>query len=378
MNDVTPPDQIAFIDLARQQQALRGKIDAAVARVLDHGQYVMGPEVGALEQALAGFCGARHAITCASGTDALLLALMAEGLRPGDAVVVPSFTFCATAEMVCLLGGVPVFADVREDSFNLDPESLKAAVATAATLGLRLRGVISVDLFGQPCQYAAIEQVAHGNGLWLISDAAQSFGGSYGGRRVGRIGDITTTSFFPSKPLGCYGDGGAVFTDDDALAETIRSLRVHGQGRDKYDNVRVGINGRLDTIQAAILLEKLAIFPDELAAREAVAARYAAILPPEAVPPAVMDGTRSAWALYTIRTAPRDAAQQRLQRHGIPSMVYYRCPLHRQTAYRGFPVAGNGLPVSERLAETVLSLPMHPYLGPEDQARVAAALAVAD
>lgn len=377
MNDA-PPDRVAFIDLACQQQALRGRIDAAIARVLDHGQYVMGPEVGELERALAGFCGARHAITCASGTDALLLALMAEGLRPGDAVVVPSFTFCATAEMVCLLGGVPVFADVREDSFNLDAESLKAAVATAATLGLPLRGVISVDLFGQPCQYAGIEQVARENGLWLVSDAAQSFGGSYEGRGVGRIGDITTTSFFPSKPLGGYGDGGAVFTDDDALAETIRSLRVHGQGRDKYDNVRIGINGRLDTLQAAILLEKLAVLSEELASREAAAARYATMLPPEVALPAVMAGVRSAWALYTVRTPRRDAAQRRLQRHGIPSMVYYRCPLHLQTAYQGFPRAGNGLPVSERLAETVLSLPMHPYLGPEGQARVAAALAAAD
>lgn len=377
MNGMTP-GRVAFIDLARQQQALRGKIDAAIARVLDHGQYVMGPEVAELERALAGFSGARHAITCASGTDALLLALLAEGLRPGDAVVVPSFTFCATAEMVCVLGGVPVFADVREDSFNLDPESLKAAVSTAATLGLRLRGVISVDLFGQPCQYAAIEQVAHENGLWLISDAAQSFGGSYEGRRVGCIGDITTTSFFPSKPLGCYGDGGAVFTDDDALAETIRSLRVHGQGRDKYDNVRIGTNGRLDTIQAAVLLEKLAVFPEELAARGAVAAHYAAVLSPEVVPPAVMEGTQSAWALYTVRTAQRDAAQRRLQRHGISSMIYYRCPLHRQVAYQGFPTASNGLPVSERLAGTVLSLPMHPYIGPEDQARVAAALAAVD
>ncbi len=265
---------IAFIDLGRQQQRIRSSLDAAIARVLDRGEYIMGPEVAELEGRLAEFSGARHAITCANGTDALMLALMAKGLSAGDAVIMPSFTFCATAEPVCLLGGVPIFADVLEDTFNLDPLSLEAALRTAHRLGLPVRGVISVDLFGQPCDYDAVERFARENDLWLICDAAQAFGATYRGRKVGTIGDVTTTSFFPAKPLGCYGDGGAVFTNDSETAEVIRSLRVHGKGKDKYDNVRVGMNGRLDTLQAAILLEKLAIFVDEIDARNSVAARY--------------------------------------------------------------------------------------------------------
>lgn len=335
----------------------------------------MGPEVAELEHALASFCGARHAIACASGTDALLLALMAKGLRPGEAVVVPSFTFCASAETVCLLGGVPVFADVSERNFNLDPESLKAAVMTAARLDLRLRGVITVDLYGQPCAYEVIEPIVRENDLWLISDAAQAFGARYYDRQVGTIGDATTTSFFPAKPLGCYGDGGAVFTDDDEMAEVIRSLRIHGKGRDKYDNVRIGINGRLDTLQAAILLQKLAIFGEEIAARRSIAARYTEMLSLSFGLPEVIPGADPVWALYTIRTSARDMLQDQLQRHGVPSIIYYRCPLHRQTGYRDFPKASPSLPESERLAGSVLSLPMHPYLGAEEQSHVVAALA---
>jgi dTDP-4-amino-4,6-dideoxygalactose transaminase len=368
--DIRP---IAFVDLARQRERLRDRLDAAIARVLDHGQFIMGPEVVELEAALARFCGARHAISCANGTDALTLALMAKGLRPGEAVVVPSFTFCATAEPVCLLRGVPIFADVLEDTFNLDPRSLEAAVLTARRTGLALRGVISVDLFGQPCDYAAIERVVRENDLWLISDAAQSFGATYHNRKVGVIGDITATSFFPAKPLGCYGDGGAVFTDDDALAEILRSLRVHGQGTDKYDNVRVGINGRLDTLQAAILLEKLAIFPDEIAARDHVAARYGEFLPAGLKRPVIIDGATSVWAQYTVRTSDRDGWAKCLKEQGVPAMVYYRRPLHRQAPYEGFPIAGD-LAATDRLAGSVLSLPMHPYLSAEEQSRVAASL----
>jgi len=365
---------IAFIDLSRQQDRIRHGLDAAIGRVLDHGQYVMGPEVGELERRLGDFCGARHVITCANGTDALLLALIAKDLRAGDAVIVPSFTFCATAEPVSLLGGVPIFADVLGDTCNLDNESLKAAVLTARRLGLPLRGVISVDLFGQPCDYDAIEAVVRENSLWLICDAAQAFGATYRRRKVGTIGNITTTSFFPAKPLGCYGDGGAVFTDEDETAAIIRSLRVHGQGKDKYDNVRVGINGRLDTIQAAILLEKLAIFADEIEARNRVAARYHELLPSNVKRPVVIDNATSVWAQYTVQMDARDDWLTRLKRLAVPAAIYYARPLHRQPAYERYPRAGASLPATDRLVSAVLSLPMHPYLTVEDQARIAAGL----
>jgi len=362
---------IAFIDLGRQQQRIRSSLDAAIARVLDRGEYIMGPEVAELEGRLAEFSGARHAITCANGTDALMLALMAKGLSAGDAVIMPSFTFCATAEPVCLLGGVPIFADVLEDTFNLDPLSLEAALRTAHRLGLPVRGVISVDLFGQPCDYDAVERFARENDLWLICDAAQAFGATYRGRKVGTIGDVTTTSFFPAKPLGCYGDGGAVFTNDSETAEVIRSLRVHGKGKDKYDNVRVGMNGRLDTLQAAILLEKLAIFVDEIDARNSVAARYQELLPPNVKCPGIIDGATSVWAQYTVRVAGRTSWLSDLNERGVPAAVYYARPLHQQKAYKGYPIAGERLAASERLAQTVLSLPMHPYLVREEQLWVA-------
>jgi dTDP-4-amino-4,6-dideoxygalactose transaminase len=373
MNDASyVPHPIAFVDLEAQQRRIRPRLDAAIARVLDHGAYIMGPEVRALEEQLAAFCGAKHAISCSSGTDALVLALMAKGLRPGEAVIVPGFTFSATAEAVCLLGAVPIFADVLEDTFNIDPASIKAAIATAAERGLTLRGVITVDLFGQPCDYDVIEGLVRENGLWLVCDAAQGFGAAYRGRKVGCFGDLTTTSFFPAKPLGCYGDGGAVFTDDDAVAALLRSLRVHGQGQDKYDNVRIGMNGRLDTIQAAILLEKLAIFDDEIAARNRVAARYSSLLPESIIRPAVIDGATSVWAQYTIRIDARDEALSRLKQAGVPAMVYYRRPVQTQGAYCDFPLAGGACPVTERLAERVLSLPMHPYLSEDEQARIVA------
>lgn len=365
---------IEFIDLGRQQQRIRERIDTAVARVLDHGHYIMGPEVFELERRLSAFCDVRHTVSCANGTDALVMALMAKNLKPGDAVVVPSFTFCATAEAVSMLGGIPIFADVLEDTFNLDPASLKRAISAARDDGLRLAGVITVDLFGQPCDYDAIEPIVRENGLWLICDAAQAFGAIYRGRHVGTIGDITTTSFFPAKPLGCYGDGGAVFTDDDETADVLRSLRVHGQGKDKYDNVRIGVNGRLDTLQAAILLEKLAVFPEELEARAQVADRYGALLPAELARPTLLPGTTSAWAQYTLRTPSRDAVLARLKEHGMPAAIYYARPLHRQKAYAHYPVAGGELPATDRLTATVLSLPMHPYLTDEDQRYVAASL----
>jgi dTDP-4-amino-4,6-dideoxygalactose transaminase len=367
---------IPFIDLGAQRRRLGTKVDQAMLRVVDHSGFILGPEVAALESELSAFCGARHTISCGNGTDALALVLMAKGVRPGDAIFCPSFTFAATAEVVAWLGATPVFIDILEDTFNLDTNSLTAAIRTARDLDLRPVGLISVDLFGQAADYDAILPVCDAEGLWLLSDAAQSFGATYKGQRLGRYGCATTTSFFPAKPLGCYGDGGAIFTDDEELDATLRSLRVHGQGTDKYDNVRIGMNGRLDTIQAAILLEKLQIFEDEIAARNRVAQRYDAALADIAVVPHVLDGCQSTWAQYTIRLAPglRDPLALALKEAGIPTAIYYPKPLHRQTAYRHYPAGGNGLPVSDRLAEEVLSLPMHPYLDEVTQDRIVEAV----
>jgi dTDP-4-amino-4,6-dideoxygalactose transaminase len=370
---------IPFVDVAAQRQRLGARIDASIARVLAHCQFIMGPEVAALEEKLAAFCGARHALGCASGTDALLLALMAKGIGPGDAVICPAFTFCATAEAVALVGATPVFADVDAATFNLDPSALEAALAAARRAGLTPKAVMTVDLFGLPAAYDAIAPIAAAHGLVVIADAAQSFGAVYHDRRVGTLAPLTTTSFFPSKPLSCYGDGGAVFTDDDDLAALMRSIRIHGQGADKYDNVRIGINGRLDTIQAAVLIEKLEIFADELAAREAIARRYDAALRDVAVVPRLPEGLTSVWALYTIRlpAGARDRVMAALAAQGIPTGVYYPKPLHRQGAYRHYPVAGNRLPVTDRLADEVLSLPMHAYLDEATQDRIVAALRAA-
>jgi dTDP-4-amino-4,6-dideoxygalactose transaminase len=370
------PAPIPFIDVAAQRRRLGRSVEDAIARVLDHCQFIMGPEVRALEADLAAFCGARHAVSCASGTDALVLVLMAKGIGPGDAVVCPSFTFTATAEVVALVGATPVFADVAEESFNLDPASLERACATARECGLRPKAVIPVDLFGQPADYDPIERVARAEGLFVLDDAAQAFGATYKSRRIGAIADATATSFFPAKPLGCYGDGGAVLTDDGDLAQVMRSIRVHGEGRDKYDCVRIGLNGRMDTIQAAVLLEKLKIFPEEIVARERVAARYSAGLADLAAIPRLGEGVTSVWAQYTIRLAPgrREALAAALQPQGIPTAIYYPIPLHRQEPYRRFPVAEGGAPVSERLAEEVVSLPMHAYLDEPTQDRIIVAV----
>jgi dTDP-4-amino-4,6-dideoxygalactose transaminase len=369
-----PP--IPFIDLGAQRRRLGGRIDAALLRVVDHGAFIMGPEVRTLEGDLAAFCGASEVISCANGTDALALVLMAKAVCPGEAILCPSFTFAATAEVVAWLGATPIFVDVEPDTFNMALDSLKAGLATARQAGLKPVGIIPVDLFGQPADYDAIIPFADENGLWVLADAAQSFGAAYRGRKVGTMGLATTTSFFPAKPLGCYGDGGAVFTDDAELAAVIRSLRVHGQGSDKYDNVRIGMNGRLDTLQAAVLIEKLAIFPDEIEARNRVAARYGSGLGDVAIVPRVAEGSTSVWAQYTLRfpDGGRDAVAEALKRRGIPTAIYYPKPLHRQTAYRDYPLAGNGLPVSEALADEVLSLPMHPYLEPDVQDLIAEAV----
>jgi dTDP-4-amino-4,6-dideoxygalactose transaminase len=365
-----PP--IPFIDVAAQRRRLGRRIDEAIARVLAHCQFVMGPEVRALEAELAAFCGARHAIGVASGTDALILVLLAKGIGPGDAVFCPAFTFAATAEPVALLNATPVFVDVEEGSFNIAASSLERAIATAKQKALRPKAVIAVDLFGQPADYGAVLPVAAAEGLFVIADAAQSFGAACRGRKVGTLAPVTTTSFFPAKPLGCYGDGGAIFTDDEEMAGILRSLRIHGEGADKYDNVRIGITGRLDTIQAAVLIEKLRIFPEEIVARDRAARRYHDALGAVAVVPRIADGLSSVWAQYTVRlpAGRRADVAARLQGDGVPTAIYYPKPLHRQEAFRQCLVAGNGLPVTDRLAAEVLSLPMHAYLDEPTQDRI--------
>jgi dTDP-4-amino-4,6-dideoxygalactose transaminase len=377
MNQLSRAQAIPFIDLAAQRRRIGKPIDDAVARVMGHCQFINGPEVTQLEAALAVFSGAKHVVTCASGTDALLMVLMAGGVGRGDAVLCPSFTFSATGEAVALTGATPVFVDVDEATFNMDAASLERGIATARKAGLKPVGVIPVDLFGQSADHDAVARVAEAEGLFVLDDAAQGFGASYKGRKLGTFGLATATSFFPAKPLGCFGDGGAIFTDDAKLAETLRSIRVHGQGTDKYDNVRLGLTGRLDTMQAAILIEKLKIFEDEIAARDRVADRYARGLGNLVTVPRLASGCTSVWAQYTIRLpdgTDRDGFAAALKAQGIPTAIYYPKSMHQQTAYRDFPVADGGLPVSERLSNDVISLPMHAYLDEATQDRVIAAV----
>jgi dTDP-4-amino-4,6-dideoxygalactose transaminase len=365
MNQHMRPEPVQFIDIAAQRRRLGKSIDDAVARVLNHCQFINGPEVTALEAALAEFSGARHVVSCASGTDALLMVLMAKNVGPGDAVLCPSFTFCATGEAVALTGATPVFVDVDEATFNIDPASLTRGIATARQRGLKPRAVIPVDLFGQSADHDAIGAIAAAEGLFVLDDAAQGFGASYKGRRLGTFGLATATS--------CFGDGGAIFTDDDALADTLRSIRVHGQGSDKYDNVRLGLTGRLDTMQAAVLIEKLKIFEDEIAARNVVAERYARGLGNVVTVPRLAAGCTSVWAQYTIRLptgTDRDGFAAALKAQGIPTAIYYTKSMHQQTAYRDFPVADGGLQASESLSDDVISLPMHAYLDEPTQERV--------
>lgn len=358
---------IQFIDLTTQQQRIREEVDGRIRAVLDHGRYIMGPEVVELEERLAEIAGVSDVISCASGTDALVLGLLALDLQPGQAVIMPGFTFVATAEAVAILGGVPVFADIDPDTYLIDPQSVVAAIETARSDGLTVAGIIAVDLFGQPADYVALSSVAEMHGIWLFADAAQSFGGSNNGTAVGALAAISATSFFPAKPLGCYGDGGAIFLIEPSLAPSLRSLRVHGQGRDKYDNVRIGINGRLDTVQAAILLAKLTIFDEELQLRAEVASRYVDGLRDHVKVPFVAAQAVSAWAQFTIEIPNRTEVVLALTKRGIPTAVYYSTPLHQQTAYRHFPVANGQLKHSDRAATRVLSLPMHPYLSTADQ-----------
>ena len=357
----------AFIDLAAQREQLGDSVERAISAVLKHGQFILGPEVVELERQLASFCGARHCITCANGTDALLLALMAEGIGKGDAVFVPAFTFVATVEVAILAGATPVFVDVRQDSFNLDVESLEPAIGEAKRRGLKPRCVIPVDLYGQPADYKAIGEVAAAHGLLVVADAAQSFGASRDGRKVGTLAPYTATSFYPSKPLGGYGDGGAVFTDDDDRAGRLRALRNHGKGPDQPETELVGLNSRLDSIQAAILLEKLRLFPREIAARQERAERYAEGLGSVVKVPELMAGATSVWAQYTIITERRDALAKACRAAGIPTAIHYANALNSLPPYRQVLAAPAGLCRAEWLAERVISLPMHPYLSDETQ-----------
>jgi len=356
-----------FVDLRAQQNRIRADIERRIGAVLDHGQYIMGPEVSELEQRLAEFVGSRHCIGVASGTDALLIALMALGIGPGDEVLTSPFTFVATGETIALLGAVPVFVDIDSRSYNIDPGLLEGAV-TAAT-----KAILPVSLYGHCADFAAINSIAARHGLPVIEDGAQSFGATYHGRHSCGLSTIGCTSFFPSKPLGGYGDGGACFTDDDALAARMKQIRVHGQDR-RYNHPMIGVNGRLDTLQAAILLAKLEIFPEEVMLRARVAERYRELLGDAVVTPHVAEGCSSVYAQYTIRVEKRDEVQAYLRQKGIPTAVHYPIPLHLQPAFAPLGPVGGSFPESERAASQVISLPMHPYLETADLERVAGAV----
>ncbi len=371
MSDAASPSPLAFIDLLAQRRRLGDRIDAAIRRVLDHGGFIMGPEVREFEARLGEFGRARHVLSCANGTEAIALPLMAWNIGPGDAVFCPSFSFAATAEVVPWLGATPVFVDVLPDTYGMDAAHLELAIAGVKAEGkLRPAVVIAVDLFGQPADYPAISAVARAHGLKVIADSAQGFGCTLEGEHPLKWADCTTTSFFPAKPLGAYGDGGAVLTDDAELHAVLVSLRNHGAGTDKYDNVRIGMNSRLDTLQAAILLEKLAVFPEEIETRNRVAARYTELLAGVVTTPTVIEDGVSTWAQYTIETPDRDGLMAALRAEGVPTAAYYPKPIHMQSAYRAYPLGGNGLPVTEAKAGVVVSLPMHPDLDPPTQDRI--------
>jgi dTDP-4-amino-4,6-dideoxygalactose transaminase len=380
-----------FIDLKAQQNRIRESIEANLSAVLDHGRFIMGPEIGELEKTLADYVGVDHAVSCASGTDALLLALMAYDVGPGDAIFTTPFTFIATAEVISLLGATPVFVDIDPLTFNIDPEQLQLSISALQNNdtnqhplpnheGLKAKGVIAVDLFGLPADYQRINTIAKQNDLFVVEDAAQSFGAEYFGKRSCSLADVACTSFFPAKPLGGYGDGGMCFTSDDGLADTMKSLRIHGKGNHKYDNVRIGINGRLDTLQAAILKAKFEIFPEEVTLRQQVAERYNSLLDSgqsgtdDLTLPMIQDGYHSVWAQYSLlakHTEQRAIIQEKLKAAGVPTAVYYPLPLHLQTAFAGLGYKEGAFPVSEDFSKRIFSLPMHPYLNEDDQRKIA-------
>ncbi len=360
---------IEFIDLTEQYRYLQNDINNNIQRVLTHGKYIMGPEVKELEKQLAEFAGVKHAISCSNGTDALLMPLMAWGVGRGDAVFTTPFTFIATAEVISLLGATPVFVDIDPDTYNIDPKMLVQSVEKIVAEGkLNPKVIIPVDLFGLPADYDNINPIARKYGLKVLEDAAQSFGSIYKGKKAGSLGDAAATSFFPAKPLGCYGDGGAILTDDDDLAQKLCSIRVHGQGRDKYENVRVGINGRLDTLQAAILLAKLKVFNEELHARNRIASQYTLGLKAMNKTPYIPDESISSWAQYSIladNPAKREIIREKLKRVDVPTAVYYPVPLHLQQAFQYLNYKEGDFPVSEDVSRRIFSIPMHPYLKDE-------------
>jgi len=366
-----------FIDLLSQKERIRAALLGRIERILDSGQFIMGAEVSELEARLAEYVGTRHCLSCSSGTDALLMPLMAKGIGAGDAVLTTPFTFVATAEVISLVGATPVFVDVLPDTFNINPDLVGQAVEKALKQGLKPKALIPVDLFGLPADYDRLTAVAQANHLWMLEDAAQGFGGSFGGKRAGSFGLVGATSFFPAKPLGAYGDGGAIFTDDDELDALLRSIRVHGSGVDKYSNDRIGINGRLDSFQAAVLLEKLTIFDEELETRQRIADAYSKRLASRLVVPQIPDGYRSAWAQYSVLATSgeeRDQLMQALQQAAIPSMIYYKIPLHLQKAYSALGYQAGDFPVSEDLSQRIFALPMHPYLKDEEIEQICAVL----
>ena len=368
---------IPFIDLKAQQERIRDDVDKRIAAVLNHGAYIMGPEVGELETKLGKWAQTKHVISCSSGTDALILALLGKKLRAGQGVICPSFTFAATAESLAVLGASPVFADVDPHSFNLDPRNLSAALQAGTDAGIEVVGIMPVGLFGMPAEMRAIRDFAQKKGLWIIDDAAQSFGAHYQDIPVGKLADVTCTCFFPAKPLGCYGDGGALFTDDDEVADIARSCRVHGMGETKYHNDRIGMTARLDTIQAAILLSKLSIFKDELARRQAVADHYQDRLADHVITPRLSQDATSSWAQYTIKLPQhieRQKVQEFLTSQNVPTMVYYPIPMHKQKPYQRYPVANQELAITDTLCDIVLALPMHPYLPEEHIDKICSAL----
>ncbi len=377
---------IPFIDLKKQYARVEEQVRKNIDTVFEHGAYIMGPEIPAIEKELADYCGTKHALGCASGTDALTLALMTLDVKPGDAVFTSPFTFFATAETIALAGATPVFVDIDPVTFNIDPEKLDKTIEALKgensdcplpkVDGLTVKGIISVDIFGLPADYEAIKAVADKHGLFLIEDAAQSFGGEYKGKKACALGDITCTSFFPAKPLGCYGDGGMCFTDNDQYIERLRSHRIHGMGPDRYDNVRLGITGRLDSIQAAALLAKFEIFPEEVDLRDKVADTYAELL--EGIDgltaPSVPEGYRSVWAQYcplAKDTAHRERIQAALGEKNIASPIYYPIPLHLQTAFKDLGYKTGDFPICEDVSSRIFAIPMHPYLEKEQQEYIA-------
>ena len=362
-----------FIDLKAQQKQIREKVNKRIQKVLDHGKYIMGPEVFEFEDKLAEYVNVKHCISCSSGTDALLIPLLAKGISKGDAVLTTPFTYIATAEVIALLGAEPVFVDIYPTTFNMDPSKIEGAIDYAKNKGLFPKAIIPVDLFGLPARYRLIQEIADKYNLFVVEDAAQGLGGSIRSKKAGSYGNVASTSFFPAKPLGCYGDGGAIFTNDDDLAQNMRSIRVHGSGLDKYDNVRIGINGRLDTFQAAILLEKFAIFNDELDLRNQISQYYNNSINNNFQKPIIPDQYYSSWAQYSVLSRSskhREEIISSLKKEKIPSMIYYRIPLHLQKVFKKLNYKKGDFPIAESIADRIFSLPMHPYLENHHQNKI--------